>query len=506
VRRLLPVLLLLTLASTATAATIEGSKRAELIVGTHAADRVLAGRGADRIQVAFGGIDSVDCGLGLDIVSADAADRVAANCEIVSRRLSVDPYTNDDSQHETAVEPDSASSGSTIVAAFQIGRRANGAAANIGTAVSTDAGRTWQRSYLPGITANATPPGAETAGSDPSVAFDAVHGVWLVTTLALEGEQSPHIWVSRSTDGKSWSAPIDASDGTILDKEWITCDNGAASPFRGRCYLEYTDDVRNQTTSQFSTDGGVTWSPPVRAGTTLVGTQPVVRPDGTLVVVAGDYRGEAGLSGSMVALRSTDGGATFTRVVVSDLQAADNDPMRAISLPSLDVDSTGTIYAVWHDCRFRPSCARNDMVLSTSTDGLTWSAPTRIPLAPGSSGASFFIPGLAADPAHPGRLGLVYAYYHAGSCRGSNASKACQLGIGFAQSRDSGKTWSTQHLDAQPYSTSWVARAEGGRMVGDYFSVSFADDRVVPVFALATSPLKGRFREGIFAASLRALG
>ena len=137
----------------------------------------------------------------------------------------------------------------------------------------------------------------------------------------------------------------------------------------------------------------------------------------------------------MVALRSTDGGATFTRIVISDLRAADNDPMRAIPLPSLDIDSNGTIYAVWHDCRFRASCARNDMVLSTSADGLTWSAPTRIPLAPASSTVSFFIPGLAADPLHPGRLGLVYAYFQAGSCR----KGACLLGIGFAQSRDAGE-------------------------------------------------------------------
>ena len=43
-------------------------------------------------------------------------------------------------------------------------------------------------------------------------------------------------------------------------------------------------------------------------------------------------------------------------------------------------------------------------------------------------------------------------------------------------------------------------------MVGDYFSASFAGSRVVPVFALATSLLKGRFREAMFAASLRALG
>ena len=500
VRRLLPVLLLLlALASTAAAATIQGSQRGELIAGTEVADRVLAGGGADRVQVAFGGVDRVDCGAGVDIVSADASDRIAPNCEIVSRRVSVDPYANADSQHETAVEPDSAASGSTVVAVFQVGRRENGAASNIGAAVSTDAGRTWQRSFLPGTTANATPPGPELAASDPSVAFDALHGVWLVSSLTIERSFS-HVYVSHSTDGKSWSAPVEAAGGAILDKEWIVCDNGATSPFHGRCYLEYTDDEKNTTVSQFSTDGGLTWSPPVRAGSVLVGTQPVVRPDGTLVVVAGDYRGNAALSGSMVALRSTDGGATFTRIAVSDFQAANNDPMRAIALPSVDVDSNGTIYAVWDDCRFRPGCTRNDLVISTSADGLTWTAPARIPLVPDTttSSISAFIPGLAADPARPGHLGLVYAFYPSGSST---------LGIGFLQSRDGGKTWNARvRLDAQPMQVAWVPRADGGRMVGDYFSTSFAGDRVVPVFSLAVPPAKGRFRQGIFATSLRALG
>ena len=43
-------------------------------------------------------------------------------------------------------------------------------------------------------------------------------------------------------------------------------------------------------------------------------------------------------------------------------------------------------------------------------------------------------------------------------------------------------------------------------MVGDYFSTSFAGGRVVPVFALATSPLNGHLREAIFAVSLPATG
>jgi len=239
----------------------------------------------------------------------------------------------------------------------------------------------------------------------------------------------------------------------------------------------------------------------VRAGTFLVGTQPVIRPDGALVVVAGDYANDDALTGAMVELRSTDGGATFTRSTVSDLQSAPSAPMRATSLPSVDVDSAGTLYAVWGDCRFRATCNRNDIVLSTSTDGISWSPPARIALAPVSSDSSFFIPGLAADPSRPGRLGLVYAYFHANSCR----NNACLLGMGFAQSRDGGRTWTTQRLDAQPVSTNWLPQA-GGRMVGDYFSTSFAGDRVVPVFALAAPPVGGRLREAIFAASLRALG
>jgi hypothetical protein len=153
---------------------------------------------------------------------------------------------------------------------------------------------------------------------------------------------------------------------------------------------------------------------------------------------------------------------------------------------------------VWSDCRFRTACAVNDLVLSTSADGMTWTAPTRI-----STNNSAFIPGLAADPLHPGALAIVYAHYY-GSCL---TQGPCTLGISFAQSRDGGKTWTPpQRLEAQPFSTNWLPRAEGGRMVGDYFSTSYAGSRVVPVFTLATNPLKGRFREAIFATSLRALG
>jgi hypothetical protein len=501
-RRLL-VILALVLAAPAAAATIDGTAQSDSIVGTQGADRIFAGAGNDFIQVAFGGVDSVDCGPGFDVVSADLADTVAANCEVVSRRLSVDLSTNPASQHETAVEPDDAAWGSTVVAAYQLGRFPGGAASNIGFAMSGDAGRTWQRGVLPGVTVESSPPGTQSAASDPTVAYDSVHGVWLIGTVTLE-QGSSHVLVARSTDGVHWATPVVAATGAVLDKDWLTCDNGASSPFRGRCYLEYTDDQNNITVSESSDDGGATWSQPVTAGSILVGTQPVTLPDGTLDVVAGDYTDENGLTGSIVDLRSTDGGATFTRVVVSDLTSRANDVMRSIALPSVEADSAGTIYAVWHDCRFRPGCAENDVVLSTSKDGgLTWSPPSRVPDGPVSSTLDAFITGLGADPAHPGHLAVVYAYFHPGSC----ARGTCLLGAAVQQSSDGGVMWSPpQRLDAQPMQETWLARAEGGRMVGDYYSVEFAGNRVVPVFALAAPPLNGRFREAIFATSLPALG
>ena len=470
--RVLPVILVaLVVVSTAAAATIRGTKH------------------ADFLQAAFDGANTVVCGGGRDVVSADGADRVAGDCEVVSRRLSVDPFANGDSQHETAVEPDDFAWGDTVVAAYQLGRRAAGAAADIGTSVSTDDGRTWQRTLLSGITVNAG--GAETAASDPTVAYDAVHGVWLVGALTIHPGGS-RVLVERSTDGLHWSAPVDVADGPILDKEWLVCDNNASSPYHGRCYAEYTDDQKNITVSQTSDDGGQTWTQPVRAGAALVGTQPVVQANGALTVVAGDYQGENALGGSLVALRSTDGGTTWQRFVVSDLRSADNTPMRAIALPSVDVDSNGTIYAAWHDCRFRVSCKQNDVVLSTSTDGMTWTAPSRV-----TRGFSAFIPGIAADPAAPGHLALVYAY----------ADCKKRLNVAFTQSPDGGRTWTaSQRLDAAPMSMSWLPRSEGGRMVGDYFSTAFAGSRVVPVFTLAAAPsTTGRLHEAIFATSLKPL-
>ncbi|MEX1357648.1 MAG: sialidase family protein, partial [Gaiellaceae bacterium] len=280
------------LASGAAAATILGTSRSELLVGTPKRDLVVAGGGNDRVAVQHDRVrDTVRCGRGRDVVTADRIDAVARDCEIVSRLISRDTYKTPDGQHETQVEPHSLAAGSTIVATFQSGRRHAGGAADIGFSTSRDGGRTWQGGHLPALTVNSRPAGTAAYASDPVVAYDAGRGVWLISTLAVSPGLT-ELYISRSTDGLRWSAPVVAarfSSGSLaFDKNWAACDSWPQSPYFGRCYLAYTVHITRtpRMDVQFSDDGGLTWSEPVVAvrAAEAVGVLPLPRPDGSLVV------------------------------------------------------------------------------------------------------------------------------------------------------------------------------------------------------------------------------
>src|SRR5207244_2801841 len=159
---------------------------------------------------------------------------------------------------------------------------------------------------------------------------------------------------------------------------WLTCDNWPSSPRRGSCYLMWTDVVRHAISSQVSLDGGLTWSAPAVAATSGAVAEPAVLPDGTVVVayLVGD-------GGPIAAVRSTDGGDTFTAPLqVSDVQFDAPPGLRTPPLPSIAVDAGGRIVLAWADCRFRSVCAGNDPVFSTTTDGVTWSPPVRMAALP----------------------------------------------------------------------------------------------------------------------------
>jgi len=433
------------------------------------------------------------------------ASTAAANVPL--NRISSDPFTNASSQHATEVEPDTLSNGATVVSAFQVARFFNGGGSDIGFATSTDGGRTYTSGLLPGLTATSGLGDSTGAPfervSDASVAFDAKHDVWLVSSIPITSSLVvPTVFTNRSTDGgHTWQIPTTipppAAKNVNLDKNWIACDNTPTSPNFGNCYTEFDNpgqlDLEYMSTSR---DGGLTWSQPVspQGNPHGLGGQPVVQPNGTVIVPFET------ITGKEAAFTSTDGGASWSHAVTIASIAFQTvgGNLRTSPLPSAEIDGAGNVFVAWEDCRFRAKCGSNDIVFSTSSNGTSWSAVKRVPIDPVTSGADHFIPGLAVDKATSGsgaHLALTYYFYPDATCTGG-----CQLDTGFISSPDGGNHWGPATQLAGPTALSDIANTSQGPMVGDYISTSFdSDGLAATVFAVGAPHTGTTFDEAMFA-------
>ena len=389
--------------------------------------------------------------------------------------------------------------GTRLVAAFQTGRIGPGGSTDIGWATSTDGGTTWTHGFLPGLTTGEGT-GPYGAASDPAVAYDAKHGVWMIASLPIPAgsAQVPAVVVSRSSDGLNWQNPVPVgSPVASSDKNWIVCDSWTSSPHYGNCYVEWDDPANVQNPEQIlmstSTDGGLTWSAPLPTADMAfgIGGQPLVQPNGNVVVPI--------WSTGMEAFTSTDGGASWSALVtISDLQVhTDLAGFRSGPLPSATIDGAGNTWIVWEDCRFRASCSTNDLVYSTSPDGVTWSAVTRIPIDDVSSTVDHFIPGIGIDPATSGaaaHVAIHYYYFPQSSCTLST----CQLIVGFISSANGGSTWNAPVTIAGPMQPSWLPNSQNGLMVADYVATAFTNGIPHGVFAVAAANSGMTYDEAIY--------
>jgi hypothetical protein len=414
----------------------------------------------------------------------------AASAAVPLTQVSSDPFTNVTSQHATEVEPDTFAHHGTVVATFQVGRFFDGGATDTGAVRSADGGTTWD------------PASPFERVSDPTVAYDAAHGVWMISSIPiLPNTVVPTVFISRSTDdGRTWGRPISipppASNSVNLDKNWTVCDNHPASPFFGHCYTELDNfgdgDLELMSTS---TDGGLTWSVPIpSAGHDKgLGGQPVVQPNGTVIV---PYEA---LNGKIEAFRSTNGGASWTKAVtVAGIRfhgVAGN--LRTSPLPSAEIAADGTVFVAWEDCRFRRRCSSNDIVFSRSSNGLDWTAPARIPIDAVTSGADHFIPGLAVDPAtsrNGADLALTYYFYPDATCAGG-----CRLQAGYISSPNGGATWGAPIELTGAMSLADIAQTSQGPMVGDYISTSISGGSATTVIAVGRPHTGTVFDEAMYA-------
>ncbi len=420
-------------------------------------------------------------------------------------QLSSDPFTNSDSQHKTQVEPDTFAWGSTIVTAFQSGRFYDGGASDVGFATSTDSGKTWKNGFLPGITSYQKQGNPYLRDTDPAVAYDVHHGVWLIASLPLQdGGLGVDVLVSPSTDGINWQDPVHVT-GPVesSDKEWVVCDDWSSSPYYGNCYVEWdSPDEGDFVYMNTSTDGGKTWGPSMVPGSGVygLGGEPLVQPNGNVVVPIYDYD-----FGGVGAFNSSNGGASWN----GDVSVAsvdwhpENGGIRDIDLPSAQVDGAGNIYVAWEDCRFRSGCPANDIVYSTSPDGINWSNVNRVPIDPVTSGREHMIPGIGVDRNTSGGtalIGITFYGYSQANC------SSCQLYAGFISSADAGSSWSKPVILFGPMETTWLPSTDQGYMVGDYETTSFVGGNALMstafgVFAAAEAPTGGTFHQAMVTAT-----
>src|ERR1041385_7118034 len=127
--------------------------------------------------------------------------------------IGTDPFTqatchgSATTNHHANVEPDSFSFGSTIVAAYQVGRIYDGGACAIGFSTSSNNGATWTSGLLPGITK-----WSGGGGNHPAGAYDAQDNVGMISSLTLSesgGVKGTGIVTSRSADGgHTWGTPV----------------------------------------------------------------------------------------------------------------------------------------------------------------------------------------------------------------------------------------------------------------------------------------------------------
>jgi hypothetical protein len=298
---------------------------------------------------------------------AASGSSIPSNLKRVSQDGLVDQMGSGRSELQSSVA--TAPGSKTVVAAFEVHRVFDGGSSAIGWATSINGGGGWSHGLLP-LTIEAGGPSSGSIfpvwrGADPSAAYDASHGKWLVAARALGSAGTTlGLTVNSSADGTSWAPPVvahQAGSGDSPGKPSLTCDNWATSSGYGDCYLVYpntSSSPANQLQALVSTDGGQTWSAPAGPSDLSTGTAPsaIVQPptaNATCARVVVAYANGTSIDD----FDSADCGATWNAhsVVTSTLAAQHTvaQGLRSPLTPSLTIDGNGALYLVWQTRSFR---------------------------------------------------------------------------------------------------------------------------------------------------------
>ena len=383
-----------------------------------------------------------------------------------------------------------------LLATFQEGRLigADGGAFATGYAISVDGGLTWKRELMPHLTQGADG-GPFDRATDPVAAFDAV-GDLLLCSLGLKGtgsEVTGSVQLSRAPSSTTaFGAPgtIFASTDPLQfpDKCWITANTFPGTSSYGRLLATHTwyvtatngvEVVETPIRSQYSDDGGGTWSRPQTISPSLCqGSYPVFLPGGAVAIAYWNYfvTNGARVFEQPEVVVSHDGGETFSKPRSIGIVSPHTDEIARSGnvIPSLATDLQRSV--LHFSCQGRIAGVPR-ILYSRSIDlGQTWSPYQVVNDTPNR--ASVFNPAIAVSPEGQHVTILFYDKRHGNSS--GNLVDAY-----LAESFDAGKTWTAnRRLSSVSSDLSKAPLASGGRMLGDYQGMASSVGLSVPAVAV----------------------
>ena len=349
---------------------------------------------------------------------------------------------------------------------------------------STDGGATWTAAFLPGLVrANSAAPGPYESAGDPAVSAGPAGVFWYSNLLFNRSDNASGVAASRSTDGgATWTTSFvvqtSAAQGSAVfnDKEWVAADPNNPNV----AYVTWTQFLADGTSPiviSKTSDGGATWSA-LRAllapNSFSQGSAVQVDSAGTVHVT---YETFDGISDVLAYTFSTDGGVSFTPPkpplpVISDIPITGSGSApwasyRVNSFPALAVDGS-SLYSVWADWNGNNADIK---MIRSSDGGANWSKPALI-----SQGIDqHFFPAIASY------RGKVYASWFDSAA--TQALPSNQYTIQGAASADAGATWTAPVTISTATSNASLGNLFGfptctPNFIGDYSGIAAGADGV----------------------------
>jgi PKD repeat protein len=343
--------------------------------------------------------------------------------------------------------------------------------------VSFDRGNTWPGD---GVIDISSIPNTFAAG-DPAIAIHDMNNVYFgYIAFNRDTDNAGGVAVSKSTDGGlTWQPPVVVSwnsNSIFNDKDYIAVD-ATGSLYDGNVYVTWTRFYDTPIVFSRSTDGGASFSAPLvisDPGSSNQGSIPVVGPNGVLYVAWYNYDQD-----SIRINKSTNGGASFgTPNLVAYIDSIPyNLPgagFRDNSFPTMAVDqNNGYVYVAWSNYTIYNDA---DILFTRSTDGgTTWSAPLRVNDDPVDNDAHQFFPWIDVAP-----NGKVYIGWFDSRLDPTPLFEPLLYDEYVAVSTDNGLTFSPNQRISEVTADSSVGFSPP--FIGDYSGLAATNDFVFPAW------------------------